>query len=223
MSEQARRQAIVEAARAMRGLGINQGSSGNISARSGDDVLITPSGIAYERMEADDIVLLRQDGSYTARPGLRPSSEWRIHRDVLANRPDCGAVVHAHPPYSVMISIMRAEIPPIHYMIVAAGGATIRVAPYATFGTEALSAAALAALDGRRACLLAHHGLVALGRDVDGALGLAVEVEALARQYHGCLVLGEPPLLTDAQIAEAVEQFAHGYGPKPLARGAVAG
>lgn len=225
--EQALRDAIVAAARAMGPLGINQGKSGNVSVRCGDGLLVTPSGLDYDRMTADDIVRMEMDGTWAVRAPagarLRPSSEWRIHRDVLRARPDAGAVVHAHPTYCVAIGIMRPEIPPLHYMIALAGGPNIRVAPYATFGTEALSALALAALEGRRACLLAHHGLVATGSDLAAALGLAVEVEALARQYHACLAIGEPPLLSARQIDEALTQFARGYGALPLATGADAG
>ena len=177
-------------------------------------------------MQPDDVVRMDMDGRWTARPGLRPSSEWRIHRDILLARPDLGAVVHAHPTFAVAIGIMRREIPPIHYMIALAGGPDIRVAPYATFGTAELSAVTLAALEGRRACLLAHHGLVACGRDLAGALDLAVEVETLARQYHACLAIAggaAPPVLTERQIADALDQFRNGYGTLPLAHRGDAG
>ncbi len=226
MGDDELRRAVVATARAMGSSGINQGKSGNVSVRCGDGLLVTPSGLDYEAMQPDDIVAMDMDGRWTARAGLRPSSEWRIHRDILRVRPDLGAVVHAHPIFSTAIGIMRREIPPIHYMIALAGGSDIRVAPYATFGTAELSALALTALEDRRACLLAHHGLVACGRDLAAALGLAVEVEALARQYHACLAIGagaEPPLLTEAQIADALAQFANGYGTLPLAPGGDAG
>ncbi len=139
--EQALREAVVAAARAMTPLGINQGKSGNVSVRCGEGLLVTPSGLDYDRMTPDDIVRMDMDGRWTARAGagLRPSSEWRIHRDILLARPDAGAVVHAHPTWCVAIGIMRPEIPPLHYMVALAGGPNIRVAPYATFGTGALS------------------------------------------------------------------------------------
>ena len=226
MNQAELRRAVVETARAMGPAGINQGASGNVSARCADGLLVTPSGLPYDRMTPDDVVHLDAAGSPTARPGLRPSSEWRMHRDILAARPDLGAVVHAHPPFCVVIGIMRPRIPPIHYMVAMAGGADVRVAPYAPFGTAELSALAVAALDGRRACLLAHHGLVAAGPDLPAALALAVEVEALARQYHGCLQIAagaEPPLLTERQVAEALDQFATGYGAIALAPGHAAG
>lgn len=226
MNEPELRAAVIATARAMGPLGLNQGKSGNVSARCGAALLITPSGLDYDAMQPADIVRMEMDGRFTARDGLRPSSEWRFHRDILQARADLGAVVHAHPTYAVAIGIMRERIPPIHYMIVLAGGADIRVAPYATFGTAALSALTLAALADRRACLLAHHGLVACGSDLAGALALAVEVEALARQYHACLAIAagaEPPLLTPAQLEDARRQFASGYGTLTLAPGGDAG
>ncbi len=209
------REAMVAACRAMNALGINQGSSGNISVRHGERMLLTPSGVPYDRLGAGDIVRMDMAGGFSGREGLRPSSEWRIHRDILAGRADAGAVVHAHPTYAIAISIMRREIPAIHYMIALAGGSSIRVAPYALFGSQKLSRVTLAALAGRRACLLAHHGMVAVGTDLGHAMALAVEVETLARQYHACLQLGEPPLLSEADIADALEQFRTGYGAAP--------
>lgn len=215
MDDSAARAAIVAACRRMEALGINQGSSGNVSVRTADGLLITPSGLAYDAMGADDIVALDRDGAPIGAAQRRPSSEWRLHRDILAARPEFGAVVHAHPTHCIAVSILRPTIPPIHYMIAAAGGSDIRVAPYATFGTAALSDLAVAALEGRAACLLAHHGMIALGRDLGAALALAVEVEALARQYLACLAAAggaEPPVLTGEQIADAIARFGAGYG-----------
>ena len=149
------------------------------------------------------------DGAFAE--AQRPSSEWRFHLDILRARGEIEAVVHAHPPYCTMLAIMGLEIPPIHYMIAAAGGDTIRCAPYATFGTAELSEHAVRALEGRLACLLDHHGMIAIGPSLQRALWLAVEVETLARQYHGCLQIGKPPLLSKDEI-ELVRRKMAGYG-----------
>jgi L-fuculose-phosphate aldolase len=209
-NDRAKRQSIIDACLRMNQLGINQGTSGNISLRHGDGMLITPTSTPYEAMQPAQIVFMNLDGSLDA--GQRPSSEWRFHRDILRARPDVNAVVHAHPPYATMLAIMGLSIPPIHYMIACAGGDTIRCAPYATFGTEELSAHAVAALEDRSACLLAHHGMIAIGPSLSRAMWLAVEVETLARQYHGCLQIGTPPLLSKAEIENVRIRMA-GYGP----------
>ena len=161
-------------------------------------------------MKPDQIVFMRLDSSVET--NQRPSSEWRFHRDILRARPDVNAVVHAHPPYSTILAIMGLEIPPVHYMIAAAGGDTIRCAPYATFGTEELSQHAVRALENRLACLLAHHGMIAVGPSLQKAMWLAVEVETLARQYHGCLQIGTPPLLSKEEIENVRSRMAR-YGP----------
>jgi L-fuculose-phosphate aldolase len=209
-SERAKRQSIIDACLQMNQLGINQGTSGNISLRHGEGMLITPTSVPYDAMKPEQIVFLNLDGPIDAKQ--RPSSEWRFHRDILKARPEVNAVVHAHPPYATTLAIMGREIPPIHYMIACAGGDTIRCAPYATFGTEALSRHAVAALEGRSACLLAHHGMIAIGPSLAKAMWLAVEVETLARQYHGCLQIGQPPLLPKAEIENVRARMA-GYGP----------
>ena len=209
---QAARLAILEAARSMGPLGLSQGTSGNISVRRGAELLITPSGVRYETMQAEDIVPLAVDGS-TAHP-LAPSSEWRFHRDILAARPEIGAVVHAHPIYCTAFAICGRDIPAAHYMIAAAGGPTVRCAPYATFGTEELSRHALAALEGRSCCLLANHGMIATGPTLERAMWLAVELETLCRQYAVALQVGEPVILPDGEIARVVERF-KAYGPRP--------
>lgn len=205
------RTAIVEAARSLNGLGLNQGTAGNISLRWEDGLLVTPSGMPYETMGADDIVFMRLDGSYEH--PLKPSSEWRFHRDILASRPDVNAVVHAHPIYCTAFAMCRQEIPAVHYMIAAAGGPTVRCAPYATFGTPELSAQALQALEGRTCCLLANHGMIATGPDLEKALWLAVELETLCRQYAVALQVGTPVVLPDDEIARNVEKF-RSYGLK---------
>nr|WP_156883060.1 class II aldolase/adducin family protein [Rhodovulum sp. P5] len=210
LEEQEKRAGIVATCRSMNATGLNQGTSGNISVRHGQGVLITPSSIPYEAMTPEDIVFLEMDG--TPHGERKPSSEWRFHLDILRARPDLNAVVHAHAPYCTTLAIHHMEIPPVHYMVMAAGGENIRCAPYATFGTQALSDHIITAMEGRKACLMAHHGMVAAEVSLEKAMWLAVEVEALARQYHGALLLGDPPVLNEAQLAEALEQFTKGYG-----------
>jgi len=207
--ETKKRQAIIDACRRMNALGINQGTSGNISVRHGDGLLITPTGVPYESMTPDQIVLMGLDGSHAKTQ--KPSSEWRFHLDILRSRSEVDAVVHAHPIYCTILAIMGLEIPPIHYMIAVAGGDNIRCAPYATYGTPELSAHALKALEGRQACLLDHHGMIAVGPSLAKTMWLAVEVETLARQYHGCLQIGTPPLLPADEI-ERVRQKMADYG-----------
>lgn len=208
--ERDKRKAIVAACLKMNAAGLNQGSSGNVSVRHRDGLLITPSSIPYDEMTPEDIVFLDMDG--TPHGERKPSSEWRFHRDILQTRSDLNAVVHAHAPWCTILAIMHLDIPPIHYMIAAAGGRDIRCAPYETFGTQALSDRVLVAMEGRKACLMAHHGMIAAEASLDKAMWLAVEVEALARQYHGARMLGEPPLLSEVQLAEAIAQFTAGYG-----------
>ena len=208
-NDRAKRQSIIDACRQMNSLGINQGTSGNISLRDGDGMLITPTSVPYDTMQVDQIVFMKLDGEPGA--GQRPSSEWRFHRDILKARPEVNAVVHAHPPYATILAIMGMEIPPVHYMIACAGGDTIRCAPYASFGTEELSRHAVLALEDRSACLLAHHGMIAVGASLAKAMWLAVEVETLARQYHGCLQIGTPPLLSKAEIENVRARMAS-YG-----------
>lgn len=207
--DKAKRQSIIDACLRMNALGINQGTSGNISLRHGEGMLVTPTSTPYEAMRPEHIVCMHLDGSHD--PALRPSSEWRFHRDILKARPEIHAIVHAHPPYSTMLAIMGMEIPPVHYMVACAGGDTIRCAPYATFGTQELSEHAVRALEGRLACLLEHHGMIAIGPSLPKAMWLAVEVENLARQYHGCLQIGTPPLLSKEEIEKVRVRMA-GYG-----------
>jgi L-fuculose-phosphate aldolase len=208
-NDREKRQSIIDACLRMNTLGINQGTSGNISLRHGEGMLVTPTSTPYEAMQPEHIVYMHLDGNHD--PAQRPSSEWRFHRDILKARPEVQAIVHAHPPYSTMLAIMGMEIPPVHYMVAVAGGDTIRCAPYATFGTQELSEHAARALEGRTACLLAHHGMIAVGPSLPKALWLAVEVETLARQYHGCLQIGTPPLLSKEEI-ERVRLRMAGYG-----------
>lgn len=205
MNERRLRRALLATARRMGDLGLNTGTSGNVSVRCGDALLVTPSGMPYDRCTPGDMVLLSFDGRSEGR--RRPTSEWRFHRDILAERADAAAVVHAHAPACTALSSLERGIPAFHYMVAVAGGADIRCADYATFGTAELSPAALAALYERRACLLAHHGMIAIGRNLDSALALAVEVEGLAAQYLRCLSVGEPPLLGQDEMARVLEAF----------------
>ncbi|ACK50091.1 class II aldolase/adducin family protein [Methylocella silvestris BL2] len=199
------RQSIIDGCLALARLGVNQGTAGNISVRWNGGLLITPSGLPYDEMGADDIVFMAMDGSF--RHPLAPSSEWRFHRDILARRPEVGAVVHAHPIFCTAFAMCRMEIPAAHYMIAAAGGPTIRCARYESYGTPELSEAALEALEGRACTLLANHGMIATGPDLAEALWLAVETETLARQYAAALQIGAPVILDDAEIAKTVEKF----------------
>ena len=199
------RRAMVEVSLELVRLGLNRGTSGNVGARCGDRILVTPSGVPARDLRPQDMVLLSADGDVIG--AGRPSSEWRFHRDILCSRPDVHAVVHVHSPFATTLACLDLEIPPFHYMIAAAGGATIRCAPYALFGTQELSDHALAALQDRRACLLAHHGMIAIGRDLDYALALCVEVESLCEQYWRARQIAEPRHLSAAQMAEVMEQF----------------
>jgi len=209
------RRDIVAACRSMNAMGINQGTSGNISARYGDTMLITPSGMPYEEMEPRDIVPMTLTGEYGSYKGNNvPSSEWRFHLDIMRARPEVGSVVHTHSTYATALAICGKEIPPVHYMIAAAGGPSIRIAPYATYGTKELSENALKALEGRTCCLLANHGMIATGATLKRAMWLAVELETLSRQYYLTLALGDPQLLSEAEIGHVVEKF-RGYGPRP--------
>lgn len=203
------RQQIIDICLRMNALGINQGKAGNVSVRVAGGLLITPSGVDYARMAPDDIVRIDEAG--TAHGERPPSSEWRFHFDIMRRRPDAGAILHAHPPYCTALACLRREIPAFHYMVAVAGGESIRCAPYATFGTQALSDNALAALAGRKACLLANHGMICVERDLDSVLALAVEVETLARQYCIALQTGEPVLLPAAEMATVLRKF-RSYG-----------
>lgn len=211
-AHEALRREIIATARRMNETGLSQGTSGNLSARVDGGFLVTPTGMDYFRLEPEDIVLMRFDGGTEGR--RLPSSEWRFHRDILAARPEVGAVLHAHPMFATTLACLRRDIPAFHYMVAVAGGPDIRCAPYATFGTEALSAHALAALEGRRACLLANHGMIALGRDLGDAFKLAVEVETLAGMYWRASLAGAPQILDEAEMARVIEKF-RSYGKQP--------
>ena len=203
---------VVEKCLAMNSQGINQGSAGNISVRYEDGFLITPSGVAYDHLQPGDIVYVNRDGDSQDR--LEPSSEWRMHRDIYTNRPEAGAVLHAHSTFATALSCLRLEIPAFHYMIAVAGGSNIRCSEYALFGTQSLSDNMLTALNGRRACLLGTHGMICYHDNLDRVLLLGIEIESLARQYWHARQLGEPVLLDDAQMTEVLERF-KSYGKQP--------
>lgn len=215
MDERTARAALAEAAQRTARLGLNSGSAGNVSLRLADGFLITPSGLPNDMLTAEQMVPMDLDGNWRGR--LKPSSEWRIHRDIYRARPEVGAVVHAHSPHAVSLACLRRPIPPFHYMVAVAGGRDIPCADYATFGTQALSEAVLAALTGRHACLMANHGQVAVGHDLDAALALAVEVEALAAQFWRASLMGQPVLLSDAEMDAVLVRFAD-YGQDRGAR-----
>jgi len=200
---------LIATARAMQPAGLNRGTAGNVSVRCGEGFYITPTGMAYDALRDDDIPRMALDSSHIG--SRKPSSEWRFHRDLYATRPEVGAVLHAHSPFAVSLACLRLDIPPFHYMIARFGGATIRCAEYSIFGSESLSTAAMAAMAGRKGCLLANHGLLVAGRDLAEALALAVELEELCEQYWRACQLGQPVLLSAEEMAAVLEKFS-GYG-----------
>lgn len=207
------REAVIATARAMNASGINVNKSGNVSVRCrrGAHVgfLLTPTGVPYDRLEPEDIVFIDAGGRSTGR--CEPSSEWRFHAAIHAARPELHAVVHTHSAHATALACHGLSIPAFHYMVAVAGGHDIRCADYATFGTQALADNALAALKDRKACLLAHHGVIACGSTLESALALAVEVENLARTYVIVRTLGEPRLLDASEMERVLERFRN-YG-----------
>lgn len=197
--------AIIRVGQRMHRQGLTVVASGNISARTDGGCLITASGAACADLGPDDLVRLSLDGGHDA--NVRPSSEWRFHADIYRTRREVNGIVHAHPPFCTALACDRRDIPAFHYMVAVAGGTDIRCAPYATFGTAELSGNALKALEDRQACLLANHGMIAVGETVETALGLAVEVETLAEQYWRALQIGEPAVLNAQEMAAVLERF----------------
>ncbi|MCZ6886338.1 MAG: class II aldolase/adducin family protein [Alphaproteobacteria bacterium] len=212
MAHDALRRKLIAITQDMGRLGLNEGTAGNASVRAGSGYLVTPTGMATAGLKPADIVAMDFDGS--ARGKRAPSSEWPFHGDILALRPEFNAVLHAHPPHATALACLGKPIPAFHYMVALAGGCDIRCAPYATFGTLALSRNALKALDGRRACLLANHGMIACGGDLDEALLLAREVENLARQYVVALSAGKPKILPAKEMDKVAGLF-KSYGRQP--------
>jgi L-fuculose-phosphate aldolase len=205
MTELQLRKQIIATALRMNSLGINRGKSGNVSARWKDGFLVTPSGLPYEETKPGDIVFI--DGKARAKGKRVPSSEWRFHFDIYHRKNEVDAVVHTHSSFATTLACLGMAVPAFHYMVAVAGGNGIRCAPYATFGTQTLSDNALEALESRKACLLANHGMIATGESLNSALALAVEVEALCEQYWRALQIGKPNLLSDDEMAVVVEKF----------------
>ncbi len=200
------RHSLIAAARSLQENQLGVGTAGNLSARIEQGYLITPTGVDYEILKPADIVGMDLRGN-AAEGDLIPSSEWRFHQDIYVNRTDAGAIVHTHSPYATALACTRQDLPAFHYMVAGAGGTTVRCAEYATFGTQALSDHALAALAGRHACLLANHGVIALGENLAAAFKLAQLVEELARQYTLSRMMGSPVLLDDAEMEINLEKF----------------
>jgi L-fuculose-phosphate aldolase len=213
-SEKAARRDVIATAVSISRTGLSPGRSGNVSRRWGEGMLITPSGTAYESLEPDDIVFVDTSGKPTGR--LTPSSEWRFHLAAYSARSDMDAVVHTHSLHAVVLACAGKPIPAFHYMVAAAGGDDIPCVPYATFGTEELSHHVVRGLAHRNACLMTHHGQIALGKTLGAALELAAEVEVLAEQYAKVLALGPPKLLSKSQMAEVLERFkSYGQNAQP--------
>ena len=206
------RKEIIRTGIRMNELGINQGTSGNISVRWQEGILLTPTGIPYEELNPEDICYQNWEGEVEGR--LERSSEWRFHLAIQKNRKDVNAVVHTHSNHATALAIQEMEIPAIHYMVAAGGGPNIRCAPYATFGTEELSQHALKALENRKCCLLAHHGVIATGSSISNALWLAGEVETLAKQYLLILSTGKEAKLLSGDEIERVRIKMSDYGLK---------
>ena len=204
------RQELVDVMRAMGDRGLNRGTSGNVSARLGEGMLVTPSGVTPDRLTPEAMVAVDAEGR--AAPGaLKPSSEWRMHHGLYARRPDVAAVVHCHARHATILACAGRAIPPMHYMVAVGGKAQVPLAPYATFGTDALARGVVEALDGGYACLMANHGLIVASTSLDRALAIAEEVEEQAAVYWGTLAIGGPNVLSDSQMAEVFQQF-KGYG-----------
>lgn len=210
--ESTARQRILEAMRTLEARGLNRGTTGNISMRCGDGMLITPSGIVAERLSAEQIVYL--DAQYAPREGsLAPSSEWRMHAGLLAARADVNAVVHCHSRYATILACAGKSIPPLHYMVGVSGRRDVPLAPYATFGSEELASNIVAAMKTGYACLMANHGQIVAAPSLSRALAIAEEMEEQAAVYWGTLAIGGPRLLSEAEMADNFRQFGN-YGQK---------
>jgi L-fuculose-phosphate aldolase len=199
------RHKLIETAVAMNVCGLNQGTSGNLSVRLDDGFLITPSGMDYAGLDVDDIVEVNFEGNSKGR--RKPSSEWRFHADIYRQHAGAKAVLHAHPVNCTTLACLGKGIPAFHYMVAVAGGKDIRCADYATFGTPELSAHVLRALEGRKACLMAHHGMTCFEKDLPGVLALAIEVEHLATVYSRIIAIGDAEVLSDDEMAVVLEKF----------------
>lgn len=205
------RQAIIEQCLWMNASGLNQGSSGNISARYQDRLIITPTAMAYEQIRPEMLAIIPLEGKGGWQGSHQPSSEWRFHFDLMRARPEIGAIVHTHSTYATSLAITRRSIPAVHYMIALFGGNEVRCADYATYGTQELSNHVLAAMQNRKACLLANHGMLVAGENLTKTMWLAAELETLAQQYYQALQLGGAVILSEAEMAEVHAKLAN-YG-----------
>jgi L-fuculose-phosphate aldolase len=206
MTDKELRDAVIAGCRELVQRGLAVGTSGNVSVRRDEQsFFVSPTGMSYDTLEPDDIPLMDVDGRWFGR--RRPSSEWRFHRDIFRARHEIAAIVHTHSPKATSLACTGRGIPAFHYMVAVAGGPDIRCAPYHTFGTQALSDAAVAALEGRRACLLANHGVITVGAELPAALALAGEVENLAAQYCMALALGKVRILDETEMSRVLEKF----------------
>jgi len=200
------RRRMVRVMQAMDERGLNRGTSGNVSARCGEAMLVTPSGIPAQRLEPEQMVLIAADGS-VPNDALKPSSEWHMHQRLLQRRPDMAAVVHCHSRHATILACAHKPIPALHYMVAVGGGSSVPLAPYATFGSTELADAVVEALDGRFAALMANHGQVVVGRSLEAALSIAEEVEEQAAVYWGTLAIGGPKLLDEAEMDTVMDRF----------------
>lgn len=208
MSELDIRRSIIDHCRQMNATGLNQGTSGNISVRHGERMLITPSAIPYDEMEPEMIASLALDGQDGAWEGpKKPSVEWRFHLDIMRSRPKVNSVVHTHSTYATILAMARKTIPACHYMIAAFGGNDVKVCGYARYGTAELSTNVLKALEGRSACLMANHGMLATGSSLPKAMWAAIELETIAKQYYHALLIGGPVILHDDEIDGVAKSF----------------
>jgi len=213
MTDLSLRQELIDTCLAMNASGINSGTSGNISVRTSKDCfLITPSGIPYKAMTPDQVVSMNIDGSFDG--DWKPSSEWRMHADLYRAREEAGAVLHCHAPHATAISCLRRDVPPFHYMIAITGASTIKCAKYELFGTQELSDAMIEAFGPSKACLLANHGMTCFSKDLTQVLKLGIEIENICQQYQLACTMGEPVLLSDAEMNEAHAAFVS-YGMQP--------
>lgn len=204
--EMSLREQLVETMRDMADHGLNRGTAGNASVRTNEGMLITPSGVVPTALSPDQMVLVRPDGTWDS-GGHAPSSEWRMHKGILDQRSDIAAVVHCHSHHATVLACLDMAIPPIHYMIRISGDFHVPVAPYAAFGTDALAQSVVRTLDGRRACLMASHGQIAVGPTLGTALAIAEQIEEQAAIYCGTLAIGKPRLLTEQQMQDVMQSF----------------
>lgn len=189
---------------------LNIGTTGNISARPNGGMLITPSGIAPKKLTPELIVAMDLDGTWSG--DVRPSTEWALHAAIYKSRPEVSAVMHAHPDHCVALSCARENLPAFHYMIAGFGGDDVRCSEYASFGSPELARFAVEALENRTACLLANHGMVAVGTSVAEAFARTVKLETLVRQFVLCRSFSEPILLTVNDLADVKQRYRAGYG-----------